>query len=72
MAESEGKVMLFAGVTDDLIKKISAGDLVKQIAPIVGGGGGGRPQFAQAGGKEPAKIAGAIEAAKKLIVEKLA
>lgn len=71
MADGDGKVMLFAGVTDDLIKKVSAGDIVKQIAPIVGGGGGGRPQFAQAGGKDPAKIDEAISAAKRLITDKL-
>ena len=54
--EEDGKVMLLAGVTDDLIKKLKAGDIVKQIAPIVDGGGGGKPQMAQAGGKNPAKI----------------
>jgi alanyl-tRNA synthetase len=71
MADGDGKVMLFAGVTDDLIKKISAGDIVKQIAPIVGGGGGGRPQFAQAGGKDPSKIDEAIRTAKTFITGKL-
>jgi len=71
MAESDDKVMLFAGVTDDLIKKVSSGDIVKSIAPIVGGGGGGRPQFAQAGGKDPSKIADALDAAKKFISGKL-
>lgn len=70
-AESEDKVILLAGVTDDLIKKISAGDIVKTIAPVVGGGGGGRPQFAQAGGKDASKIADALEAAKKFISVKL-
>jgi alanyl-tRNA synthetase len=71
IAESDDKVMLFAGVTDDLIKKVSAGDIVKNIAPIVGGGGGGRPQFAQAGGKDASKITDALEAARKLIAAKL-
>lgn len=71
MADGDGKVMLFAGVTDDLIKKISAGDIVKQIAPIVGGGGGGRPQFAQAGGKDPSKIDEALRTAKTFITSKL-
>jgi alanyl-tRNA synthetase len=71
MAESDDKVMLFAGVTDDLIKKVSSGDIVKTIAPIVGGGGGGRPQFAQAGGKDASKIADALDAAKKFISDKL-
>ena len=65
--EEEGKVMLLAGVTDDLIKKIKAGDIVKQIAPIVDGGGGGKPQMAQAGGKNPAKIDEALSKASELI-----
>jgi len=47
------KVMLVAGVKNAPIK---AGDWIKAIAPIVGGGGGGRPDFAQAGGKDPSKI----------------
>jgi alanyl-tRNA synthetase len=65
--EEEGKVMLLAGVTDDLIKKIKAGDIVKQIAPIVDGGGGGKPQLAQAGGKNPAKIDEALAKANEMI-----
>ncbi|MHC4636166.1 MAG: alanine--tRNA ligase [Planctomycetota bacterium] len=66
----EGKVILLAGVTDDLIKKgLKAGDIVKQIAPIVGGGGGGRPQMAQAGGKNPEKIGEALEKAAEFIKE---
>ena len=66
------KVLLFAAVTDDLIAQgLKAGDIVKQIAPLVDGGGGGRPQFAQAGGKNPQKINHALQAAQKLIREKL-
>ena len=65
--EEDGKVMLLAGVTDDLIKKIKAGDIVKQIAPIVDGGGGGKPQMAQAGGKNPAKIDEALAKATEMI-----
>ena len=61
----EGKVLLFAAVTDDLIKSkgLKAGDIVKEIAPIVGGGGGGKPQLAQAGGKNPEKIPDALQKA---------
>jgi len=70
--EEDGKVMLLAGVTDDLIKKIKAGDIVKQIAPIVDGGGGGKPQMAQAGGKNPAKIDEALGKASELIKTALA
>jgi len=54
------KVLLAAGSKNTSIK---AGDWIKSIAPIVGGGGGGRPDFAQAGGKNPSKIGEAIEKA---------
>jgi alanyl-tRNA synthetase len=70
--DDDGKVTLLAGVTDDLVKKgLSAGDIVKEIAPIVDGGGGGRPQMAQAGGKSPEKISDALAKAVELIKEKL-
>jgi len=66
------KVTLLSGVTDDLIKKgLKAGDIVKAIAPIVDGGGGGRPQMAQAGGKKPEKINDALNKAAEIIKEKL-
>jgi len=55
------KVMLAAGSKNTPIK---AGDWIKSIAPIVGGGGGGRPDFAQAGGKDASKITTALEEAK--------
>ena len=71
--DDEGKATLLAGVTDDLIKKgLKAGDIVKEIAPIVDGGGGGRPQMAQAGGKNPEKINDALHKGAELIKEKLA
>jgi alanyl-tRNA synthetase len=70
--EDDDKVTLLAGVTDDLIKKgLKAGDIVKEIAPIVDGGGGGRPQMAQAGGKNPKKIGKALEKANQIIKKKL-
>ena len=50
------KVVLLAAVTADLTDRIQAGNIIREIAPIVGGGGGGRPDFAQAGGKDPAKL----------------
>ncbi len=72
IAAEDGKVMLLAGVTDDLIKKgLKAGDIVKEIAPIVGGGGGGRPNMAQAGGKDADKLDEALNRAKAFIAEKL-
>jgi len=68
-----GKVTLLAGMTNDLVKRgLKAGVLVKAIAPIVDGGGGGRPQMAQAGGKKPEKIDDALAKAEELIKEKLA
>jgi alanyl-tRNA synthetase len=62
------KVMLVAGSKNTAIK---AGDWIKNIAPIVGGGGGGRPDFAQAGGKDISKIDEAKEAALKFVKENL-
>ncbi len=69
--KDDGKVGLLASVSDDLFAKIKAGDLIKQIAPLVGGGGGGRPNLAQAGGKNPEKLGDALESAKKLVNESL-
>jgi alanyl-tRNA synthetase len=71
MAEGEN-VTLLVGVTDDLIAKgLKAGDVIKVIAPLVGGGGGGRPQMAQAGGKNPAGIDTALAKAAEIIKAKL-
>ena len=57
VSDSEGKVNLVAMATDAAVGKgAHAGNLIKEIAPIVGGGGGGRPNMAQAGGKNPAGI----------------
>ncbi len=72
-AVNEGKVMLVAGVTKDLAgKKLHAGNIVKAAAGACGGGGGGRPDMAQAGGKDPSKVQEAIAAAIKAIEEQLA
>ena len=71
--EDDGKATLLAGMTNDLIKKgLKAGDIVKAIAPIIDGGGGGRPQMAQAGGKNLKKINDALKKAVELIKENLA
>jgi alanyl-tRNA synthetase len=69
-AMADGKVSLVATVTPDLAKKAPAGQLVKQLAPIVGGGGGGRPDFAEAGGKDASRITDLVAEARTL-VEKL-
>ncbi len=62
------KVLFVAAVTKDLVQKgVNAGNMVKEAAKVAGGGGGGRPDFAQAGGKDPQKIDEAIEAVKRTI-----
>ncbi|MCL2647027.1 MAG: alanine--tRNA ligase [Phycisphaerales bacterium] len=66
------KANLLAAVGDPHIDKIKAGDWIKAVAPVVGGSGGGRPQLAMAGGKEPAKINEALEAARVFAAKKLA
>jgi alanyl-tRNA synthetase len=54
--ENDGKVQIIVAVTADLTSRVKAGQIVKEIAPIVGGSGGGRPDFAEAGGKQPERI----------------
>ncbi|MBO4453384.1 MAG: alanine--tRNA ligase, partial [Clostridia bacterium] len=66
--ESEGKALFVAGCGAEALKRgAHAGNLLKEISPIVGGGGGGRPNSASSGGKDPSKIADAIEAAVEVI-----
>lgn len=65
---TDGKVLLCAGVTDDLVKKgLHAGKLVKEVAGIVGGSGGGRADFAQAGGKNASRLKDAIKAVPEMV-----
>ncbi len=64
---SGSKALLIAGVTKDLIGRYHAGNIIKQIAPIVGGGGGGRPDMAQAGGTQPEKIDAALDAVSNIL-----
>jgi alanyl-tRNA synthetase len=63
----DGKVLLVCTVSRELTKRIQAGALVKQVAKTVGGSGGGRPDFAQAGGTDGTKLDQAIESIYKLI-----
>ena len=65
----ESNVNLVASVSPDLTRRYHAGNIIKELARLVGGGGGGRPDFAQAGGKEPGKIAAALKRAEELIRE---
>jgi alanyl-tRNA synthetase len=55
-SENDGRVSLVVSVSKDLTPRVQAGAIVKALAPIIGGGGGGRPDFAEAGGKDPSKI----------------
>jgi alanyl-tRNA synthetase len=70
-AVSDGKVALIAGVTADLTGKVKAGELVNYVAQQVGGKGGGRPDMAQAGGTEPAKLAGALQTVTAWVEQRL-
>ncbi|MGD0735108.1 MAG: alanine--tRNA ligase [Terracidiphilus sp.] len=71
-AQPEAKVALIAGVTPGLIKRIQAGKLVGAVAKLVGGSGGGKPEIAEAGGKDQAQIDAALQAAPAIVGELLA
>jgi len=70
-AVNDGKVSLIAGVTADLTGKLKAGELVNFVAQQVGGKGGGRPDMAQAGGTEPAKLPNALQSVKTWVGERV-
>ena len=70
--ENDGKVNLMATATEGAVKKgAHAGNLIKEVASLVGGGGGGRPNMAQAGGKNPAGIPDALQKAKEVIISQI-
>jgi len=64
-----GKVRLAAGVSKDLLSRIQAGNLVNFVAQQVGGKGGGRPDFAQAGGSQPENLDGALTSVQQWVAE---
>jgi len=69
---SGDKLMLVAGVSRELVDRgVSAGNWVQKVAPVLGGGGGGRPDMAQAGGKDASKLPEALETARKVAQEML-
>jgi alanyl-tRNA synthetase len=71
-AIKDERPILIATVTDDLVEKgVSAGRLIGPVAKIVGGGGGGRPALAQAGGNDPSKLHEALEAVPRLVADLL-
>jgi alanyl-tRNA synthetase len=63
----DGRVALLAAVSKEATKKYHAGNIIKQIAPLIGGGGGGRPDFAQAGGKDSTRLDEALQKVYELI-----
>ena len=71
-SDIDGKVALVVSVSKDLAARVQAGQLVKLLAPIVGGGGGGRPDFAEAGGKDPSRIDELLGQAPKVLMSLLA
>jgi alanyl-tRNA synthetase len=68
-AQEEGKVALIVGVTKDLTGKVQAGKIVGQIAKLVGGSGGGRPDMAEAGGKDAGQLDAALKSAPHVVEE---
>lgn len=71
-SESQGKVLFVAAATKDAVAKgVHAGNLLREVAKIAGGGGGGRPDMAQAGGKDPSKISAALQKVDVLLKEQL-
>ncbi len=71
-AQGEGKVVLVAGISRGLVEQgANAGNWVREVAPVVGGGGGGKPDMAQAGGKDASKIPSALEKATEIITQML-
>jgi len=72
-AVNDDKVNFVIKISKDLVKNgLHAGKLIKEVANVAGGGGGGRPDMATAGGKIPAKIDEALETGKNLIIKTLA
>ena len=71
-SESDGKVSIVVSVTKGLTDRVHAGTVVKEIAPIVGGGGGGRPDFAEAGGRNADRIDELLRRAEELIKQMVA
>jgi alanyl-tRNA synthetase len=65
--EAEGKVSIIVRVSDDLTSRVKAGNVIKEIVPIVGGKGGGRPDMAEGGGTDPGRLSEAIDASYAVI-----
>jgi len=68
-ADNDGKVHLLVAVTKDLTDRVKAGQLVKDLAPLIGGKGGGRPDFAEAGGSDASGVDALLARARALVNE---
>ncbi|HTI35520.1 MAG TPA: DHHA1 domain-containing protein, partial [Miltoncostaea sp.] len=67
-AAADGKALIAANLAPGAVAAgLSAGDIIREVAPIVGGGGGGKPQMARAGGKDPSKLPEALERARAIL-----
>jgi len=66
-SRDNGKAFILVGVTKDLTNKYHSGNMVKELAPIIGGKGGGKPDLAQAGGDRPEKLSEALSKAYDII-----
>jgi alanyl-tRNA synthetase len=71
-ASEDGRAKLIANVDAKLADRVSAVDVIRAAAPLIGGGGGGKPTLAEAGGKNPDRLAEALDAGKEAILSKLA
>ena len=71
LASNNGNAVFAVGVTKDVVSKVKAGDIVKEMAKIADGNGGGRPDFAQAGGKDGTKVDEALKFAEELLRGKI-
>src|SRR5207253_7212721 len=64
---NDGKVSLIVRTSDDLTKRVPAGQIIKELAPIVGGRGGGKPDMAEGGGSQPEKLNEALQASYQIV-----
>jgi alanyl-tRNA synthetase len=67
----DGKVGIIVRVSDDLTSRVKAGDIIREIAPIIGGKGGGKADMAEGGGSDPQKLSEAIESSYAVIAKML-
>jgi alanyl-tRNA synthetase len=68
----DGRLRFVAGVTPDLTQRVRAGDVIKAVAKLAGGGGGGRPDFATGGGTQPDKLDAALQHVYAVVEDALA